>query len=146
MKKVLPIILALTLLLSACGGGGEADAVPSVQYAQVGNLSGTFSKPPGCNDPCQSISAVFVTTDENLISLNPQCFINWGDNSLEEQFMAGTHTYPLGAPRSYDVTLRCDVKNGDATMSTVLKVAVTVPFEVPQAEAPLEEDVPLEEP
>jgi hypothetical protein len=125
------------MLLRGCPGGQSTPA-PTVLTAEVGNLSGTFQKPTGCNDPCQSIAAVFSTTDEALLALNPDWHINWGDNSPEEQLMQGTHTYPLGAPRTYDVTLRGDVKNGDATMSVLLKVAVRVPFEVPVTTAPTE--------
>ncbi len=137
MKKAIYFLAALGLFLSSCQAGKGAPA-PTTLTAEVGNLRGTFGKPAGCNDPCQSISAVFSTTDEDLIALNPQWFINWGDGSTEEQLMAGTHTYPSGPPKEYTIILRGDVVNGIATGSNELKVKVTVPFEVPVTTAPTE--------
>lgn len=137
MKKAIYFLAALGLFLSSCQAGKGAPA-PTTLTTEVGNLSGTFQKPAGCNDPCQSVSAVFVTTDENLIALDPQCFINWGDGSPEEQLMGGTHTYPVGPSKKYDVALRCDVKNGTATLSVQLKEVVQIPFEVHVTTAPTE--------
>lgn len=130
-------------MLSACGGTAEATPAPEVLNVQVGDLAGTFQKPAGCNDPCSSIYVSFSATSESLAALNPDYRINWGDGTPEEQLMQGTHTYPAGDPREYEVTLRGDTVSGPATGSVVLKTKIMIPFVLPP-EAPLEEEVPVE--